>query len=125
MSDSATFKSETHTSPNGASVEVGTVTFQGRDFAALGAIVDEANGVVCAYASERKGSPGSYVLTTWEGAEIAPLRLTGTWENRNVFGGFPVKMYAWSATIGGKVYSGRNSGLHMFVRMRAGKAAKS
>lgn len=116
-------KSETFTADNGARVEVGTVTFQGRDFAALGSVVDEAHGVINAYVSERD-APGSwtrgkrYVLTTWNGEEIAPLRLTGSWLNRNVFGGFPVRMFAWSATIDGRVYSGRNTGAGMFVRMR-------
>lgn len=115
-------KSETFTADNGARVEVGTVTFQGRDFAALGSVVDEAHGVINAYVSERD-APGyvggkRYVLTTWDGAEIASLRLTGSWLNRNVFGGYPVRMFAWSATIGERVYSGRNTGAGMFVRMR-------
>jgi hypothetical protein len=118
------FKSETHTTASGARVEVGTMTFQGRDFSARGSVVDEANGIVCGYPTarvEHDATPGTYVLTTWNGERIAPLRLVRTWQNRNVFGGFPVTMYAWSATINGRVYSGRNSGEGMFVCMRAGK----
>ena len=120
------FKSETHTATNGARVEVGTVTFEGRDFAALGAIRDEARGIVCAYVTERKGAFGTrYLLTTWEGEEIAPLRKTGTWLQYGCFGGFPVRIYSWSAKIGDRIYSGRNSGPCMFVRMRAGKVCES
>ena len=39
------FHSETHTATNGAKVEVGTVSFQGRDFSAMGSVVDEKNGI--------------------------------------------------------------------------------
>jgi hypothetical protein len=102
------------------------MTFEGRDFAALGSVVDEARGIVCAYVTEKTVlGLKRYTLTTWEGAEIAPLRLTRTWLNTNVWGGFPVRMYAWSAKIGDRVYSGRNSGPCMFVRMRAGRTVES
>jgi hypothetical protein len=111
------FHSETHTATNGAKVEVGTVTFQGRDFSAMGSVVDEANGIILGYVS---GAQGIYYLTTWEGKVLGSLKLTGTWKNRNVFGGFPVTMYAWSAVIGGKKYSGRNTGAGMLLRMKAG-----
>jgi hypothetical protein len=109
-------RSETRTI-NGASVEVGTVTFQGRDFSALGSVVDHASGVVCAYVT--RDVDGTYRLTTWEGGTIAPLLLVSSWMQRRLFGGFPVRIYAWRATIDGRTYSGRNTGPGMFVRLRA------
>lgn len=113
-----TFKSETLTAPNGATIETGTVTLQGRDFSATGAIVDTANGRIDAYASV--GAPGVYSLTTWEGVAIAPLRMVRRWKQWG-FGGVRTEIWAWSATIDGTVYSGRNGGPGMHVRMRAGR----
>jgi hypothetical protein len=112
------FSCKTHTADNGARVEVGTVTHEGRAFEALGAVRDEVNGFVGAYVSER--APGLFSLTTWEGVEIAPLRKVHTWKQW-AFGGVRVEIFAWSATIGGRTYTGRNSGPGMFVRMRSGK----
>lgn len=109
------FKSETHTADNGASVEVATVTFQGRDFVACGSCLDEARGILHAYVG---GIPGAYVLQTFGGETLCPLTLVSTYENTRVFGGFPVKMYAWRCTFNGRTYSGRNSGPQMIVRMR-------
>jgi hypothetical protein len=109
-------KSEIHVATNGARVEVGTFTFEGRDFAALGSVVDESRGILCAYVTRRED--GSHVLTTWGGETLAPVAKTGEWLNRNVWGGFPVRMFAWSAVYQGRTYSGRNSGEGMFVRMR-------
>jgi hypothetical protein len=80
------FRSETITTDNGATVETGIVTVQGRDFAALGSVVDEARGILIAYVSERPDPSmrdgRRYVLTTWEGVELAPLRLVRTWQQR-------------------------------------------
>jgi hypothetical protein len=114
------FRSETRTTDNGARVEVGTVTHEGRDFAALGSMVDEASGLVCAYVTERPDPAyrdgKRYVLTTWEGVELAPLRLVRTWQQQ-CYGG-RTRIYAWSAVVQGRTYSGRNSGPTMIVRMR-------
>ena len=111
------FRSETGVSADGATVEVGTVTFNGRDFAALGSVVDTARGIVFGYVSEREGC---FILTTWEGAEIAPLRLVRRFKS---YGVTRCELWAWSAIVGGRVYSGRNSGAGMLVRMRGGKVA--
>jgi hypothetical protein len=109
-------KSEIHVATNGARVEVGTYTHEGRDFAALGSVVDEARGILCAYVTRRED--GSHVLSTWGGETLAPLVKTGTWLNRNTFGGFPVRMFAWRCTYQGRSYSGRNAGDGMLLRMR-------
>ena len=115
------FKSETHVQPDGSKIEVGTITFEGREFTNLGSVVDAARGYVCGYVTERDGA---YLLTTWEGETIAPLRLVRRFTS---YGACRADMWAWSATIGGRVYTGRNGGLFggpgCFVRMRAGKGA--
>jgi hypothetical protein len=112
------YKSETHTATNGARVEVGTVTFEGRDFSALGSIVDPARGVAVGYVSRDKAT-GAYTFTTWEGKTIAPLAHRGTWTQRGFYG-VRITIYAWTCTIDGRRYSGRNSGPCMLLRMRAG-----
>lgn len=117
----ADFRSETYTADNGARVEVGTFTFEGRDFEALGSVVDEARGIVFGYV--HKLTAGGYELRTWSGGTIAPLRLTGAWTNRTCFGGWPIKMRAWACTINGRRYSGRNGDMDL-VRMRASRRAE-
>lgn len=105
----------THTQPNGATVEVATITHEGKEYTAFGAFFDEEHGIIHAYTG---GIPGAYKLTSFDGRDIANLTLVSTYMNRNVWGGFPVKMYAWRCTYNGKTYSGRNSGPQMIVRMR-------
>ena len=114
------FKTEIKTADNGASVEVATVLFRGQAFTALGSCVDEERGIIRGYIC---GIAGAYTLQTFGGTVLAPATLVSTYVNRRVFGGFPVKMYAWRATYNGRVYSGRNSGPMMIVHMRT-KAPK-
>lgn len=118
----ATFRSETHVATNGARVEVGTMSFEGRDFAATGSIVDEARGYVVGYVHTLPD--GRYELRTWGGETIAPLRKTGSWKVRTCFGGWPVTMRAWAATINGRRYSGRNGSEWDLLRMRASGRAE-
>jgi hypothetical protein len=110
------FKSETTVATNGAIVEIGTVTHDGKDFAALGAIVDETRGFIQAYITLRQGV--GHFLTTWEGKEIAPVTCVRCWTQRGFYGS-RVTLWAWRATVNGKKYHGRNAGPAMFVRMRA------
>lgn len=44
--ETTTFRAETHTGPGGETVEVGIATHNGRDFAALGSVIDTAQGLV-------------------------------------------------------------------------------
>lgn len=124
------FRSETIRTSDGVCIEVATLTHAGKDYAAYGAIIDTARGMIAGYVSADPASPvglaytaanpqaSRYRLTTWEGKTIAPLTLVRKYEQR-VFGGMKTTMYAWSCVINGKRYSGRNSGPAMFVRMRA------
>jgi hypothetical protein len=125
MAPEMTFRSETHTADNGATVETGTVEVSGRAFTALGSVVDPARGLIVGYVREVKDPSRAlgvrFELTTWQGALIAPLKLVRTFES---YGVARCRMRAWSATIDGRVYSGRNSGAGMLVRMRAGRTVK-
>jgi len=110
-----TFSSSTQVQADGARVETGVVHHEGKAFAALGSVVDVASGLVNAYVSE---NGGVYTLTTWEGTPIAPLILTGKWQQWGL-GGVRNTIWAWRATVDGVRFSGRNSGPGMFIRMRA------
>lgn len=114
------FRSEIGSAPNGARVEIATITHEGRDFTALGSVVDHARGFVVGYVTrdEHGPNPSTYRLTTWEGTTIAPLRLVNTWEQYGFYGA-RVRHFAWRAVIDGRTYSGRNSGPGMLLRMRA------
>lgn len=115
------------TAGNGAAVEVATIVHEGRDFTALGAVMDLERGIVSAYVSEAKyPKPGEsrYNLTGWaeDSEAIAPLTLRGSWKQGG-FGGARNTIYAWSCVIDGRVYSGRNSGPCMLIHMRGGRRA--
>jgi hypothetical protein len=107
---------ETKVGPKGEVIEIATVTFEGKDFTAMGSYTDEERGILHAYIC---GIPGAYTLQTFGGVTLAPAKLVCC------FGGFPVKMYAWRAVFNGRIYSGRNSGPGMLVRMRGGKVVAS
>lgn len=115
------YRTETHTTPDGARVETGIVVHEGREFAALGSVVDPARGIIVGYVSDARpdvssGNPTRFVLTTWQGEAIAPLMLVRRWTS---YGVARCTLFAWTCVLGGKRYSGRNSGPGMVVRMRA------
>lgn len=123
-------KSEHLTANNGATVEVATVIFEGREFTNLGSVVDEARGLLVGYPVERKDpAPGEsrYVLQTFDGKPIAPVTLVSKWRQRVAFGGFGFDVYAWRAEYNGRTYSGRNAGNfagpNMILRLRARRAS--
>lgn len=116
----ADYKSETRVADCGARVEVGTVTYEGRDYAALGSVVDEKRGIITCYPHLRED--GTYEARMWGGKIVGPMRLV-----RRYRGGFGHKteMYAWSMVYNGRTYSGRNGGMvggpDCLVIMRAGR----
>ena len=63
-----TSKAEQFTATNGASVEVGTITHEGKEFSSLGSVVDETSGFIVGY-------PKGDTLTTWNGETIEGLKL--------------------------------------------------
>lgn len=102
------------TAPNGAVVEVGTVELGDREFSALGAVIDEANGIIVGYPALPDNR--SYVLQNWCGADIAPLRITGY-----ARGFHRTPLTCWALDYNGRRYSGRNSGTGVVLTMRAGR----
>ena len=65
-----TYRSETAVTPNGARVEIATVTHDGKDFSATGSIIDESGGFLLGYPKGRE-------LQTWDGKKIGVLSVTG------------------------------------------------
>jgi hypothetical protein len=125
-------RSETRTTPQGASVEIGTVEFEGLEYAALGSIVDTSNGYLAGYVQAAPGEQdrGIARLCTWEGVEICKLRSVATWQLSGREGqarrsAFYTTMTAYRATHCGKVYSGRGLGPGMLLRLRAGRRVES
>jgi hypothetical protein len=129
MGDSMNTRSETQVTPEGARIEVGTIAHEGREFAALGSVIDTARGVVVGYVMRKPLGPppdGSattgWWLTTWDGQYVAALHLSSTWEVRRVShrGEFVCyQMSSWSCVIAGRRYTGRNAGEGMVLSMRA------
>lgn len=106
-------RSETLTATNGATVEVGTVVHEGREFAAQGSVIDEQTGVIVGY-------PKGDRLQTWGGKDIEglKLRVVSTWSVRSWIGS---TMYAYSAVYNGRKYHGRGFGDGMSLVLRANK----
>jgi len=108
--DAVRTSSELHSAPNGARVETGTVTHEGRAYTALGSVVDHESGYVVGYV---KGA----TLTSWEGATIGTVREVSRWPLHN--SGFSTSMHSYRATIDGRSYHGRGMGEGMLLRLRA------
>jgi hypothetical protein len=101
-------RSETAVATNGALVELATIEVDGKEFEANGSIIDEANGFVMGYPVDGK-------LTTWGGATIVTLNVTG---HARGFNG--TRLTCWAMQLNGRRYHGRNAGEHMLLRMRGG-----
>jgi hypothetical protein len=100
---------------DGARAELATMTHDGREYSALGAVIDHKRGRVVGYV---KGA----TLTAWDGALLGTLRAMGR-----------VRLAQWSpsggeyltcyrATIDGRAYYGRGLGEGMVLRLRAYKS---
>jgi hypothetical protein len=110
------YTSTFHVSPTGARVELAAFAHAGREFTAMGSIVDHEAGHVMGYPTAREVG---HVLRTWSGEDIAPIRLVRSWKQRTFYG-TTTTIYAWRATIDGRTYHGRNSGAGMLLRLRRG-----
>ena len=107
--------------------EVGVFEHEGVKYEARGAFYDREHGTLAGYpvAPHKSSLPGQgarYELVQFDGTLIVPLRLVKKYQGRTMYG--RSTMYAWSATYDGRVFSGRNSGPNMFLRMRAGRSLK-
>lgn len=108
------FRSETNTANNGATVEVGTMIHDGKEFAALGSVVDEQSGIIVGY-------PKGDKLQSWDSKEIegVRLRVVSSWSIHSWIGS---RMYAYSASYKGRSYHGRGFGDGMSLNLRLSKS---
>jgi hypothetical protein len=87
-------------------VEVGVIVHEGREFKALGSVID--GGRIAAYL----GKAGQ--LTKWSGEVIGTYQVTRTWRRpRNYVSSTLSQVYA---TVEGKRYTGRSAGEGMLFR---------
>lgn len=105
-------RSEHGTAANGAAVELGILSHEGKDFSALGSIRDEGNGYIVGYP---KGSG----LQTWDGQDMGiRLQVVSSWPVRSYIG---TRMYAYCADIGGVRYHGRGFGDGIVLKLHRSK----
>ncbi len=105
----------------------GIVSHEGREFSAGGGVVDPARGILIGYprkVAQAAARGARYVLTLWDGSVVTLLAPTGRFTTPG-FGGCNNEIWYWRAVYTGRVYSGRNSGPGMLLRMRAGRDAET
>jgi hypothetical protein len=112
-------RSEHGTAPNGARVEVGIVEHEGREYSALGSVVDPERGIVVGYVG--KITPAGYgahvrALTTWDGKTIGAVWPVSSWPTPRSH--VSSRMYAYRAEVEGVMYQGRGAGEGMIVKLR-------
>lgn len=80
MNEEIAFNATVALQANGALAELGIVMYGGREFPALGSVIDPGNGLIIGYVCRvpaSTSSPASWELATWEGKHIASLELRG------------------------------------------------
>jgi hypothetical protein len=116
------FRSEKHTTAQGAHVEVATMTHEGRDYTALGSLVDLQAGRIMGYLHELPGDRDRFYLTSWDGCFMyILLRRVSTWKTPRSY--VSTTYSAFRTVIDGYVYSGRGAGSGMFIRLKKGRKA--
>lgn len=103
-----------------AVAEVATLTHEGREFTALGSVVDHARGIVFGYVVEKDGREE---LQTFDGAKLGELRRVTEWREYSS-AGYARRMRSYRATVDGRAYHGRMGDMTMLIRLRACKGAK-
>lgn len=104
---------EVQEGPNGATAEVVTLIHEGREFSALGAVINHAEGYLVGYVSSDGKS-----LTKSGGEIICPVQLVGEYRRYYRWSGW-VTTYCYRARVGELRYHGRGGGPGMLLRMRA------
>lgn len=97
-----------------ASVEIATIIHEGREFTALGSVIDHERGRVAAY--RRTGG----ILTNWGSKEIGTYHVVSTWRRYSRYG-VSTKMESIKALIDGLVYYGRGSCDWELIQLKKGK----
>lgn len=88
-------------------VEIGIVTHEGKDYAALGSVTDDPLYLVAYLAKDRK-------LTKWDGTVIGHYNIVATWLTPRSF--VSSTMNQVEAWIGPRCYTGRSAGVGMIFK---------
>lgn len=112
---------ETHTetvrASDGSHVELATIVHNGVAHTNMGSVVAADGSLIVGYVARDKAT-GRYYLTTWAGEFMfIELRPVSTWKRRN--GLLSGHVHAWTATVNGRRYHGRNGGAGMLLRLRS------
>ena len=100
--------------PDDSTVEVATITHEGREFTNIGACVYPTHAV--AYL-KHDAATGLYSVTAWSGAQLGAARVVSTWRAMSP-NGYPYTTMQVRATINGVRYTGRCAGVGMLWRGR-------
>lgn len=107
-------RTEVAAGPEGATAEIVTLVHEGREFSALGAVVNHAEGYLVGYVSADGKS-----LTKSGGEAICPLQFVSKYRVYSTKWGSWTEMFCYRATVEGHRYHGRGQGPGMLLRMRA------
>jgi hypothetical protein len=103
-------RSERRVATNGAAVEVGVIVHEGREFRALGSVVDHESGRVVGYVKGDK-------LVSWDGkVTLGTIRVVSTWRTPRSW--VSSKMSSYRAVVGGKSYHGRGCGDGFLLKLK-------
>jgi hypothetical protein len=106
-----------------AKVEVATITHEGRDFTAMGAVIDHDRGIVIGYPSLGCASVGACgkhgALNSWDGTELGRVEVIA--RSRGFYG---AEIVHFRAYVDGKAYHGKGSGWEALLRLRACKRGR-
>jgi hypothetical protein len=104
-------------------MKVATMTHDGKDYTALGSLVDLEKGVILGYLHELPGDRDRFYLTSWDGCFMyILLRRVSTWKTPRSF--VSSTYSAFRTVIDGHVYSGRSAGHGMFLRLKKGRKVR-
>lgn len=107
-------RTERHELPNGF-IEVGTVTHEGREYSADGAMVTDKTIMVYPDADQGLGWGD---VTSWRGRKLGRFEITGRARGFN-----DVELTCYRITLNdGRVYVGRGLGAGMALRARRAKS---
>lgn len=116
---------EKHEGPDGRTAYDVTISHEGMSFTAGGGMLDPVAGIAVGYPvareAPRPGEARHYLGVGGGEIPAMDLRLEREYSVRPPGAYHPVRVYCWSGVSGGRRYHGRNSGVGMLLRMRAGK----
>lgn len=103
-----------------ATVEVGTVEHEGREYTAMGSMVDATNGRAVAYvgavcARDAYGRP-VHKLTAWDGCQLGTAVEVSRWRTPRSF--LSSHMVSYRVDMNGQRWHGRGCGEGMVLKLK-------